>query len=341
MIGLAIIGVGWAGRRQAEAVAELQAHEDPLVSQRVRVVMLMDTDSAYLEAEARALDIDDYSTDFAAAIAHPTVDAVSIASPHQFHTEQVLAAVRAGKHTLVEKPMATDVEAAGEMIAAADANGVTLYVAENEVYGDLVAAAVELLPEVGQPIHVSMRSLFLKTSSFGYPGRRSWLLQPEKGGTGPWALNGIHTIAQLRSVLGEVETVYMQEHHSDSFPSKDIEGTMVGLLTMSSGVLVDVVHSIEFAIGTSLVVHGDRGTLTVTPTSVELQGNREYRADHPTDGLSSYAREVLAFADHLEGRRSGPTDGRSERRSLAVVEAGYESAATGMPVNLRERFGDL
>ncbi len=116
---------------------------------------------------------------------------------------------------------------------------------------------------------------------------------------------------------------------------------MCGLLTMDNGALVDVVQTIEFALDMSMVIHGDRGTLTVTTTTVELQGDREYRADHPTDGLSSYAREIVAFADHLEGRRKGPTDGRSERRSLAVVQAGYESAATGLPIRIRERFGEI
>ena len=48
-----------------------------------------------------------------------------------------------------------------------------------------------------------------------------------------------------------------------------------------------------------------------------------------------------AFADYIAGVSVGPTTGRSERRSLAIVQAGYESAQTGKPINLRERFGDI
>ena len=63
-----------------------------------------------------------------------------------------------------------------------------------------------------------------------------------------------------------------------------------------------------------------------------------YVRDEP---LSAFALEFRAFADCVLKGVEGPTTGRSERRSLAVVQAGYESAATGRPVNIRHRFGDL
>jgi predicted dehydrogenase len=57
--------------------------------------------------------------------------------------------------------------------------------------------------------------------------------------------------------------------------------------------------------------------------------------------LSSYALELEAFADYVDGVSVGPTTGESERRSLAIVQAGYESAKSGEPVKLQERFGEL
>jgi predicted dehydrogenase len=56
--------------------------------------------------------------------------------------------------------------------------------------------------------------------------------------------------------------------------------------------------------------------------------------------LSSYALEMEAFARFVVDG-TGPTDGLSERRSLAIIEEGVESAATGRPVDLAERFGTL
>ena len=62
---------------------------------------------------------------------------------------------------------------------------------------------------------------------------------------------------------------------------------------------------------------------------------------YPEIALSSYAQEIEAFADYVAGISEGPTTGYSERRSLAIIQAGYESARTGKPVHLEERFGEL
>ncbi|MFN8418685.1 MAG: hypothetical protein U0528_05500 [Anaerolineae bacterium] len=62
---------------------------------------------------------------------------------------------------------------------------------------------------------------------------------------------------------------------------------------------------------------------------------------YPKPALSEYAQEIEAFADYVAGDDSAPTSGRSERRSLAIVQAGYESMRTGAAVKLSERFGEM
>jgi predicted dehydrogenase len=62
---------------------------------------------------------------------------------------------------------------------------------------------------------------------------------------------------------------------------------------------------------------------------------------YPQATLSEYALEIEAFADYVSNDCVGPTTGRSERRTLSVVQAGYLSAQSGQPVNLKNRFGDL
>jgi len=63
--------------------------------------------------------------------------------------------------------------------------------------------------------------------------------------------------------------------------------------------------------------------------------------DHPPQALSSYAAELEAFADCVAGEAHGPTTGESERRSLAVVQTGYESVESGLPGRLSDRFAEL
>jgi predicted dehydrogenase len=342
MLRLAIVGVGWAGTRQVEAVREL--------GRKVTVTCLVDADADVLRATSAELGVPKAYRDLDAALADPDVDAVSICLPHALHAPAALAAARAGKHILCEKPLATTVEDATRMIDAAERAGVTLYVAENVPYQPISKTLRRIVASgehIGELTAASLVAGF-RAPSFGYPGRRAWLTRPELGGTGTWMLHGIHTMAGLRYVLGEVATVYVREHRARSFRPPDIEGTMSGLLTLESGVHVSIVQSSETRLPGNLggyVLHGDRGSVRASAAGYEVfddhAGDAPPVRPYPPDALSDYAQEIRAFADQVAGRADGPTTARSERRSLAIVQAGYESARTGLQIDLRARFGPL
>lgn len=344
MLRMAIVGVGWAGTRHVEAIREL--------GRKVEVACLVDNDSAFLAAKAAELGVPKTYTDYRDALADPDIDAVSICTPHALHCPMAIEAARAGKHILCEKPLAMTVEEATQMMEAAATHGVTLYVAENVVYTPMSQRLRQIVQRgeyIGELTFASLVAGF-HAPDYGYPGRRAWLSTPALGGTGTWMLHGIHSMAQLRFVLGEVETVYMGEHHASSFTRPDLEGTMSGLLTLASGIHVWVVQSCETRLrGTlrGLTLYGDRGSVRASHEGYEVFA-RDYDAGQPAQALryppempSSYALEMDAFADTVAGIREGPTTARSERRSLAIVQAGYESAKSGRPVHLRERFGEL
>ncbi|HLA42295.1 MAG TPA: Gfo/Idh/MocA family oxidoreductase [Aggregatilineales bacterium] len=341
MLKLAIIGVGWAGERQIQAIREL--------GRKVEVVSLVDNDSVFLAQKAAESGISTTYTDYHDALRDSTIDAVSICLPHQLHHPVALDAARAGKHILCEKPLAMTVDDATAMIDAAEAHGVRLFVAENFAYTSQAAFLRGIVSSgefIGELIAVSVAWGF-QAQNFGYPGRRAWLTQPEQGGTGTWMLHGIHTMAQVRYIFGEVETVYLQEHRAASFQHGEIEGTMTGVLTLRSGVHVTILQTCEIAFPHNLggyVLHGDRGSLRASSAGYEVFGGT---ADppgiqpYPAALLTEYALEIEAFADYVAGDESAPTTGRSERRSLAIVQAGYESMQSGQPINLAARFGDL
>jgi predicted dehydrogenase len=198
---------------------------------------------------------------------------------------------------------------------------------------------------VGELTSASLVAGF-RAANFGYPGRRDWLTQPGKGGTGTWMLHGIHTMAQLRYIFGEVETVYLREHHATSFERPDIEGTMSGLLTLKRGIHMSIIQTCETRLTHNLAaytLYGDKGCLRAAPDSCEVfcEGSEPLIIKYPEATLSEYALEMQTFASYVRGDESAPTHGRSERRSLAVVQAGYESAQSGLPVQLSARFGPL
>jgi predicted dehydrogenase len=339
MLRVAIVGVGWAGTRQVQAVREL--------GRKVTVACLVDNDADHLAARALELNVSKTYVDYGDALADPEVDAVSICTPHALHCPMAVEAASAGKHVLCEKPMALTVAEATRMIDAARRHGVRLYVAESAVYSSMARTLREIVAtgrHIGELTFASLVAGFRGTE-YGYPGRRAWLSTPELGGTGTWMLHGIHTVARLRFVLGEVERVYMGQHRARSFSRVDLEGTVSGLLTMASGVHVSVVQSPETRLKGTLhgyTIHGDRGSVRAWQEAYEVFADQGSEVlDYPSDALSSYAQEIEAFADYVAGASVGPTTAESERRSLAVVQAGYESAQCGRPIVLKERFGDL
>jgi len=339
MLRTAILGMGWAGTRHVQAIRELGS--------KISVACIVDNDADFLKAKGDELGIERQYTHYGDALADSDVDAVSICLPHALHCPVALEAIQAGKHILCEKPIALSVSDATRMISAAGRQGVKLYVAENAVYTPMSRLLREIVTGrsmIGELTFASVVEGF-RALDYGYPGRRAWLSEPKRGGTGTWMLHGIHSVARLRYILGEVETVYMQQHHSSSFKRPDLEGTMTGLFTLASGVHVSITQTCETYLGDQkgYFLFGDRGTIHATEDGCEATldtGERQW-LPYADIGLSPYALEMEAFADYVSNRVTGPTTGKSERRSLAIVQAGYESAQSGQPVNLRDRFGEL
>ena len=82
---------------------------------------------------------------YEAAASDPRVEAMYICTPHHLHREHVLMAARAGKHILVEKPMARTLEEAHDMVTQARRAGITFMVAENYRFMSAVRSAKELI----------------------------------------------------------------------------------------------------------------------------------------------------------------------------------------------------
>jgi predicted dehydrogenase len=117
-IGVGVIGVGLLGERHARVWNEIPG---------ARLVAVADASPKRAEHVGASLGVAAYS-ETAALLTRDDVQAVSIATPDHLHALPVLAALRAGKHVLVEKPLATDLDEAVAMVAAARDAGRTLMV---------------------------------------------------------------------------------------------------------------------------------------------------------------------------------------------------------------------
>ena len=338
---IAIAGVGWAGSRHIEAIREL--------GDVYEIAGLIDNDSDHLSETADSFGISNQFASIKQAVESTDIDVIDIATPHTLHESMAVEAAGFGKHVVVEKPMAMTVDEATNMIDAADQNNVRIFVAENHSYEPYISFLRDHVQSgkfLGEVTTASVAAGFRPRGEYSYPGRRAWLALPDQGGTGTWMLHGIHTMAGVRRVFGEVESIYMQENKTKSFERDDVEGTLSALLTTENGTSIHLTQSPEtrFRGNTGgYLIHGENGSIRATAYSYELFSD-EFAGEvtsYPASSLSSYALEFQSFSDAIRNGTSSPTDGVSERRTLAIIQAGFESLESGVPVKIRDRFGEL
>lgn len=121
-----VIGVGWGSMVQVPAFRAAGGYE---------VAALCSRRADRVAAAGERLGVEDVSTDWERFVRRPDLDIISVCTPTDLHREQVLGAIRAGKHVLCEKPVALDSAQAAEMADAADAAGIATAVCFENRWG--------------------------------------------------------------------------------------------------------------------------------------------------------------------------------------------------------------
>jgi phthalate 4,5-cis-dihydrodiol dehydrogenase len=228
-IGLGIAGLGLAGAMMIRAAAAhphvvLRAGADPLPRPR--------------EAFARDFQATAYP-DFEWLCQDPSVEAIYIASPHQFHARQAIAAIAAGKHVLVEKPLALTLEDCDAVIASADRSNVHLIVGHTHAFDPNIRAIREMVRR-GEIGRLGMISAFNYTS-FLYKPRRPEELDTAQGG-GILFNQVTHQVEIVRLISGgAVRSVRANVGVLD--PSRPTEGNCIAFLEFDNGAAASLVYS--------------------------------------------------------------------------------------------------
>jgi predicted dehydrogenase len=148
--GFALVGAGLFGERHAQAYSR---HPD------VDFVAVCDLNGERAQEIAAKYGARGYTSDFRELLANPEIAAVSVATPDHLHREIAVALAEAGKHVLVEKPLATTVEDAEAIVAAARRSGVRLMVDfHNRINPPMVSARDAIRRgEIGAPAYIYAR----------------------------------------------------------------------------------------------------------------------------------------------------------------------------------------
>jgi UDP-N-acetylglucosamine 3-dehydrogenase len=261
------------------------------------------------------------------AIARDDVDAVVIAVPNSFHRDVAVAAATAGKHVLVDKPMACTTEDADEMIAAAGAHRVVLVPFQNARFAAPFSAAQRFVAAGRLGDVTGFRA------AFGHAGPQTWAPQAEwffdrsRAGGGCLIDLGVHVVDLVRCVTGDeiaAVSALVNGHRGD------VESDAQLLAHLRGGAIGTIHASWSCRSGSDqqLTVIGSEGTLHLdnrTPlTFIDGGGDRERVALPET--TSSPLAELLAA---IAGERCPSVTAADGRAAVAVVQAAYHSAAHG------------
>jgi phthalate 4,5-cis-dihydrodiol dehydrogenase len=226
------LGIAGLGRGFTVMLPTLALHK------RLEVVAAVDTRPAAgvcFEADFGGTTYDNVE----AMCVEADIDAVYVATPHQFHAEHTEIAARAGKHILVEKPMALTIEDCTRMIDAAAAAGVHLLVGHSHSYDAPILEARRLIQtgDYGPPRLIAA----MNYTDFIYRPRRPEELDTAQGG-GVVFSQAAHQIDIARLLGGGmVETVYATTGNYD--PDRPTEGLYSALLKFADGTVANLTYS--------------------------------------------------------------------------------------------------
>lgn len=287
------------------------------------------------------------TTDLAEMLAHRGVEAVIIASPNDLHAPQAIAALEAGKHVLVEKPMALDVASARRVADAATASGRVLAVGLEMRVFQLFARVKALLDEgaLGAPVHLAL-DLFRRPYLGGSAG---WKRDPKRVGSSVLE-EPIHYLDLARWYLGEIASL---EAWSTSRPGREALREQLDVrLTSEAGAVGLVTRSIAaggHAVDLRLV--GERAALRAgwrgrrdldSRPSVRLELHDEGGSRLlPVRSASGHAfdlwRQTAAFVRAVREGTRPPASADDGVASVALCLAVERSLVDGAAVDPRAR----
>lgn len=295
-----------------------------------------------------------YAGTFTDMLGDPAVEAIYVAVPHHLLYPLTRQVLEAGKHALVEKPLALTLAQADELIALAKQRQLALGVFYELRHNPAFIGARELVRSgaIGQVIAVRIQTLINKAATYwevGYSGRSAnpWRGEKARAGGGVVLMNSSHLLDAVRFITG-LEVVRVAAEIGTLIASVEVEDTAVATLRFNNGALGNLIAGAHVA--------GAKGSerLDLIGTQGQLQLPDPYGGEawqvflrqpwgdipantwHMVPGTKApiYAAAVDAFARAVQNGEPAPTSGEDGRQTLATVLAIYQAAQENRTIQL-------
>jgi predicted dehydrogenase len=270
------------------------------------------------------------------------VEALVIGTPNYLHAPQAIAALNAGVHVLVEKPMAMNAREAEQMCEAAEKTGAVLMVAHCWRFDQDVLWLKEQSSRLGK---------IIRTKGYGvhtHWGPSGWFTQKEHAGGGALADMGIHAVDTARFLLGDPKPVSVYARLGTYYKDFDVDDTGLLLVEWETGATSYIEsgwwqpHTDGPEAATQL--YGTQGFGQLFPTRLELPNLETERIDVIDSGYgfpreehcpqSMYDAQMAYFIKCIREKKT-PVPGAAEGlTNMKIVDAAYESSRTRKVVEI-------
>lgn len=311
------------------------------------IVAIADANPLALAQRQREWNIPKGYATFQELIDDPTVEAISVCLPNALHHPVTVAAAKAGKHVLCEKPVSLSLEKAEEMIRACHEAGVVLQTGHHLRSESASLVAKELI-DSGALGRITFMRLRQAHDWGGDKTVRDSFGKLANSGGGTLLDNGCHMMDLARYFGGNVAEVYARMGALGF--DIEVEDTSLVALTFESGTLGSVENAWTatgweqafWIYGTEGALEYSNRTGTLTHRFRKSQGTTWNEPDisHTTfNGLEAHVAGVINFMEAVRGEREVVCSGEDGLEAVRLVLASYESARTGLPVKVAEVEG--
>ncbi|MBE3555732.1 MAG: Gfo/Idh/MocA family oxidoreductase [Firmicutes bacterium] len=283
-----------------------------------------------------------YLDDFEATLSRADIDAIEICTPHVTHPAFAIAAACHGKHVLTEKPLATRIEAADAVIAAAQLHHIQVGVVYQMRFTPAAQQLKKWIEEgaIGKPL--GARGVLTWHRPTHYYAGSTWKGRWATEGGGVLINQAIHLIDLMLWYLGEVTQVRAY-YANVAHPEVEVEDTAQLHLRFSEGSTGIIYASTAYVADAPLFLEiiGEQGTCRLIGESALLEkkgSTTRVEGTAASTGGPSYwgsGHDALidAFYHNVQEERPFLVDAQEGRKSLAVVLAAYDSARLNEPVS--------
>ena len=281
-----------------------------------------------------------YYTSYEELLKQEDIDVINICTPSGMHPEQTVMAAKAGKHIIVEKPLAIRMEDIDWMIGACREHNVLM----SSIFPRRMSPAAQYVKkfiEEGKLGKLSLCTAVVKPyRNQAYYDSAGWRGTWSMDGGGVLMNQGIHSVDLLQWLAGPVVSVYGKAEHV--LRNIEVEDTATLLLQFANGAMgtIDATTTAYKQPAHQIIIYGELGTIILTEDQITAMELVEQEFDIPQfesfktipDGHRMQIRDMALAVQ--EGRQPVIT-GEDARASLAIILGAYESSSSGTEVRLQ------